>query len=86
MRLTFALLLLFPGISAYPQVNHSDVVLIFNNVYPDGGDLYESCERIGFAELTGLFGFAELRNSFPRSLLRRVNPRAVIKSIEIFHI
>ena len=30
----------------------------------------ESCERIGFAELTGSFGSAELRNSFPRSLLR----------------
>ena len=30
----------------------------------------ESCERIGFTELTGSFGLAELRNSFPRYLRR----------------
>ena len=63
---------------------------IFTDVFDDligsrldrfigGVDDCESCERIGFAELRGLFGFAELRglfgfaelrNSFPRSLLR----------------
>jgi len=33
--------LLIISIASFAQVNPDDIVLIFNNVYPDGGDLYE---------------------------------------------
>ncbi len=41
MRVTLTLLIFSVSVASFTQVNPDDIILIFNNVYPGGGDLYE---------------------------------------------